>query len=136
VSYLLDINACIAVINGRPAAVRERVREALGRREVLAISTIAVFELWYGVATSARAAANAERLAIFLAQLEVLPFDDQDARAAGTVRSDLERAGTPIGAYDTLLAGQALRRGLTLVTADVAEFDRVRGLRWVNWAKS
>ena len=72
---------------------------------------------------------------VFLARLETLPFDDDDARAAGAVRAALEHAGTPIGAYDILLAGQAVRRGLILVTANVAEFARVNGLRWQNWAE-
>ena len=134
-SWLLDTNACIAIINGRPQGVRHRLRAALTRGEPVAVSSIALFELWYGVAKSARPTANTERLAVFLAPLETLPFDDDDARAAGAVRAALEQAGTPIGAYDTLLAGQAVRRGLTLVTANVAEFARVRGLTWQNWAE-
>jgi tRNA(fMet)-specific endonuclease VapC len=135
VSWLLDTNACIAIINGRPQGVRRRLRSALTRGEPVAVSSIALFELWYGVAKSARAAANTERLAVFLAPLETLPFDDDDARAAGAVRAALEQAGTPIGAYDTLLAGQAIRRDLVLVTANVAEFARVTGLTWQNWAE-
>jgi tRNA(fMet)-specific endonuclease VapC len=134
VSYLLDTNACIAIINGRPQGVRRRLRATLARGVQVAVSSIALFELWYGVAKSARAPANTERLAVFLAPLETLPFDDDDARAAGTVRARLEHAGTPIGAYDILLAGQAIRRGLVLVTANVAEFARVSGLRSENWA--
>jgi tRNA(fMet)-specific endonuclease VapC len=134
VSWLLDTNACIAIINGRPPGVRRRLRAALTRGEPVAVSSIALFELWYGVAKSARTAANGERLAVFLAPLVTLPFDDEDARAAGAVRAALEQAGTPIGAYDTLLAGQAVCRGLVLVTANVAEFARVSGLDWENWA--
>ena len=134
-SWLLDTNACIAIINGRPERVRYRLRSALTRGDPVAVSSVAQFELWYGVAKSARAAANTERLAVFLAPLETLPFDEDDARAAGAVRAALEQAGTPIGAYDTLLAGQALRRDLTLVTANVAEFARVSGLSWQNWAE-
>ncbi len=57
------------------------------------------------------------------------------ARAAGTLRAQLEAEGRPIGAYDVLIAGQALRRKLTLVTANVSEFRRVKGLVWQNWAK-
>jgi tRNA(fMet)-specific endonuclease VapC len=135
VSWLLDTNACIAIINGRPPGVRHRLRAVLTRGEPVAVSSVALFELGYGVAKSARPAADTERLAVLLAPLETLPFDDDDARAAGAVRAALERAGTPIGAYDTLLAGQALRRGLTLVTANVAEFARVSGLSWQNWAE-
>ena len=115
--------------------MRRRLRAVLTRGEPVAVSSLALFELWYGVAKSARAAANTERLAIFLAPLETLPFDDDDARAAGAVRAALEQVGTPIGAYDTLLAGQAVRRGLLMVTANVAEFARVSGLSWQNWAE-
>ncbi len=132
-TYLLDTNACIAVINGRPAAVRERLRRASDDGAVFAVSSVTLFELWYGVAKSARVDHNSERLAVFLAPLEILPFDDEDARHAGALRAELERAGTPIGAYDCLIAGQAVRHDVTLVTANVNEFERVSGLRFENW---
>lgn len=133
-SYLLDTNACIAIINGKPAAVRERLRQATGRGEGLTASAITLLELWYGVGKSMRTEANTERLAIFMARIEALPFDDEDARAAGIIRAELEQAGTPIGAYDVLIAGQAVRRNMTLVTANVSEFARVARLQWENWA--
>lgn len=132
-TFLLDTNACIAVINGRPAAVRERLRRASDDGAVLAVSSVSLFELWYGVAKSARVNDNSERLAVFLAPLETLPFDDEDARHAGVLRAELERAGTPIGAYDCLIAGQAVRHVVTLVTANVNEFERVSDLRFENW---
>lgn len=65
-----------------------------------------------------------------------LVFDEADARAAGEVRASLEAAGTPIGAYDAMIAAQAVRRGITLVTANVSEFARVDDLRWEDWAAS
>lgn len=133
-NYLLDTNACIAVINGRPRPVRERLRDAWRQGSQVGVSSIALFELWYGVTKSQRVAANRERLSVFMAKLEALPFDDRDAEVAGAIRAQLERAGKPIGAYDTLMAGQALCRGLTLVTANIAEFGRVAGLHWENWA--
>jgi tRNA(fMet)-specific endonuclease VapC len=135
-SYLLDTNACIAIINGRPAAVRERLRAALSLGERVAVSSIAVFELWYGVAKSMRLEANVERLAVFLGQFDVLLFDLEDARIAGMIRAELERFGTPIGAYDTLIAAQAIHHGLVLVTANLAEFDRVAKLRSEDWAST
>jgi tRNA(fMet)-specific endonuclease VapC len=97
---------------------------------------VVAFELWYGAAKSARRQANRQRLETFLAgPLELVPFDDEDAHAAGEVRAALETAGTPIGAYDLLLiAGQALRYDATLVTANTAEFSRVSELRWEDWA--
>ena len=64
----------------------------------------------------------------------MVAFDDADARAAGEVRALLEQERRPIGAYDSLLAGQAARRGFTLVTANVREFERVDGLMWEDWS--
>ena len=134
-SYLLDANACIALIDGNPPPVRARLRRALAAGAGVAVPAVVAFELWYGVAGSARRAANAGRLEAFLAgPLAPLPFDDEDARAAGEVRAALEAAGTPIGAHDVLIAGQALRRRATLVTANVAEFSRIAGLAWEDWA--
>jgi tRNA(fMet)-specific endonuclease VapC len=135
VSYLLDTNACIALINGKPLPVRRRFEEASEGSARIATSSVVMFELWYGVGRSARPDANADRLAVFLAgPVEVDDFDDEDARVAGQVRATLEAAGTPIGAYDVLIAGQALRRGSTLVTANAGEFSRVHGLAWEDWA--
>jgi tRNA(fMet)-specific endonuclease VapC len=94
-----------------------------------------LFELWYGVAKSQRSKANAERVAAFLAgPLEVLDFTTEDADHAGRVRAALEKVGKPIGAYDLLIAGQALRHKATLVTANSSEFSRIRGLRLQDWA--
>jgi len=62
-------------------------------------------------------------------------FDDEDAQSAGAIRAALEVRGKPIGAYDLLIAGQALARKFTLVTANVKEFARVKGLVWQDWSK-
>ena len=133
--YALDTNACIALINGRPPGVRERFRQAQQRGDTFAVSTVVLYELRYGVAKSQQPEASSARLEAFLVgPVEVLPFDADDAADAGAVRAVLERAGVPIGAYDLLIAGQARRRGLTLVTANVNEFGRVSGLAWEDWA--
>jgi tRNA(fMet)-specific endonuclease VapC len=135
VTYLLDTNACVALINGTPKEVRRRFRRAIARDTTMLVSSVVAFELWYGVAKSQRREANTERLNAFLAgPLEWIDFDEVDAREAGTVRAELERAGRPIGAYDVLIAGQARRRRVTLVTSNGREFDRVTGLKWENWA--
>ena len=68
--------------------------------------------------------------------VRVLEFGEEDARYAGEIRSSLERMGRPIGTYDLLIAGQALSRKLTLVTANVKEFGRVRGLDWEDWGRA
>jgi tRNA(fMet)-specific endonuclease VapC len=135
VNYLLDTNACIALINGSPPAVRPRLEQALQDGASVAVSAVVAFELWYGAAKSARRQANWRRLETFFAgPLELVPFDDEDARTAWEVRAAPAAAGTPIGAYDLLIVGQALRYDTTLVTANAAEFSRITGLRWEDWA--
>lgn len=90
--------------------------------------------MWYGVARSERRRENAERLRILLSgAIAVVPFDEEDAAAAGELRATLEAAGSPAGPYDLLIAAQATRTRATLVTANVAEFARVRGLAWEDW---
>ena len=134
-SYLLDTNACIALINGTPGKVRQRFQRAIRSEATLLLSSIVAFELWYGVAKSRKKELNTQRLETFCAgPLEWAEFDDQDAREAGLVRAELEAGGKPIGAYEVLLAGQARRLGATLVTSNVGEFGRVVGLRWDDWA--
>ncbi len=134
--YLLDTNACIALINDRPPTVRARLQKATAAGAHVLVSSIAVFELWYGVAKSAKQDFNRKRLETFLSgPILILNFEDGDSRAAGTLRAALESSGRPIGAYDLLMAGQALRHQLTLVTSNVSEFSRVKGLAWQDWAK-
>jgi tRNA(fMet)-specific endonuclease VapC len=134
VNYLLDTNAVVALLRNKPARVRERYREAQASGDYLAVSSVVLFELWYGVAKSSQVLENTERLHVFLSgDLDLLGFDDEDAQAAGQVRAALEKTGTPIGAYDLLIAGQALRRGLTVVTANTSEFSRVTSLSWEDW---
>lgn len=134
-TYLLDTNACIALINGRPEAVRRRFKRVSSTGGLIATSSVVLFELWYGVSKSQRPKLNAERLTIFLSgPVEVLDFTLDDAEHSGRVRAALEELGKPIGAYDLLIAGQALRHKATLVTANSSEFARVRGLRLQDWA--
>jgi len=134
--YLLDTNACIAVINGKPQSVRTRLQKEVAAEAKVFVPAVVAFELWYGVAKSARPAANAQLLTTFFAgPVGLLAFDDEDAKVSGAVRAVLEAAGKPIGAYDLLIAGQALRHKLILVTANSREFGRVKGLRWEDWGK-
>lgn len=135
-TYILDTNAVIALLKNRPPAVRGRLRRLVSRGASITVSSVVLYELCYGIARSDRRQENAERLRIFLSGgIDVTPFDEEDALAAGKLRASLEMAGTPIGPYDLLIAAQALRRGSTLVTANVSEFSRVRGLVWQDWTK-
>ena len=136
-TYLLDTNACITIINRKaPHSFELSLNHALNQGEILYVPSIAVHELWFGVARSQRAKANGYNLTQFLkSTFEILNFDSQDARIAGEIRATLARRGTPIGPYDVLIAGQALARGLTLVTANTREFSRVEGLNLVDWTR-
>jgi tRNA(fMet)-specific endonuclease VapC len=101
------------------------------------VPSVSLYELWYGVAKSAQTEANTRRLEMFLAgSVRVLEFGQEDARHAGEIRNTLERAGKPIATYDLLIAGQAMARKLMLVTANVKEFGRVKGLVWEDWGRS
>jgi tRNA(fMet)-specific endonuclease VapC len=134
--YLLDTNACIALINRTSEPVRKRFSKAVESGERVWVPSVSLYELWYGVAKSVQTEANTLRLKMFLAgPVRVLEFGEDDARTAGEIRNTLERAGRPIGTYDLLIAGQALSRGLTLVTANTKEFARVKGLVWEDWGR-
>jgi tRNA(fMet)-specific endonuclease VapC len=133
-SCLLDTNAVIALLKNEPAIFRKRLRRAVSKNTEIAVSSIVLYELWYGVARSARRRENAERLRVFLSGgIAVSPFSEEDALIAGDLRATLEAAGTPIGPYDVLIAAQALRGGATLVTANASEFARVPSLLWQDW---
>jgi tRNA(fMet)-specific endonuclease VapC len=131
----LDTNAAIALLSGVATPVRSRFEDALEGGETIAASSIVLFELWFGSAKSARREGNAKKIAELVASpIDVLNFDEDDAREAGDIRADLRRKGTPIGPYDILIAAQARRRDALLVTANVREFTRVPGLRTEDWS--
>ena len=133
-NYLLDTNAVIAVLKGRPPGVRAHFRRVALRGAPITVSSVVLYELWYGVARSERRQENAERLRVFLSgNIGVTPFDEEDAVTAGELRAALEAEGTPIGPYDLLIAAQAVRSGATLATANTSEFARVPGLVWQDW---
>ena len=130
----LDTNVIITAINRRIPQVRARLLQALGSGTVVGIPSIVLFETWYGIKKSARSEENAANLSAFLAlDLTHWPFESEDAEEAGDIRAVLERAGTPIGPYNILIAAQARRRSATLITANTREFARVPGLKTEDW---
>ena len=134
--YLLDTNVCVVTINGRSPSVETRVLKELKGGTELLVSSVTAFEVWYGVEKSERKVANKQRLLSFFADyVDVLAFDQEDARTAGRIRAELEAVGRPIGEYDLLIAGQALRREMTLVSANFKEFGRIKNLSWEDWSK-
>ncbi len=132
--YALDTNVVIDVLNGRRPMVRERWRRAVSAGASITLSSVVLFELWHGVARARHRTENAERLRVFLSgDVEVVPFDEEDAIVAGDLRADLAAVGQPTRPYDLLIAAQALRGRAALVTGAIREFARVKGLVLEDW---
>jgi tRNA(fMet)-specific endonuclease VapC len=129
--FLLDTNICIYALKQNQAVLRRLLAE---RPIELGLSVITEAELRTGIAKSAAAIKNARLLENFLRPLTVVEFTSDDALVYAAVRAKLERAGTPIGPLDTLIAAQALARKLTLVSNNQREFKRIPALRLENWA--
>jgi tRNA(fMet)-specific endonuclease VapC len=133
----LDTNAVIAALNQPGGPLAGRIELAIGGKETVSVSTVVLFELWYGVANSARQQLNAQAIMEFLAgPISVLDLDADDAKEAGAVRAMLKRSGTPVGPYDVLIAAQARRRDALLVTANIRELSQVPGLRCEDWSRA
>lgn len=126
--YLLDTNAVIGLL-ARKVVLSRRVQRH--KPNDFGISSIAMHELFFGAFKSQRTAYNLDRAEAL--RFEVVEFDKEDARQAGAIRAALAAAGTPIGPYDLLIAGQARARDLLLITRNTGEFSRVEGLRIENW---
>jgi tRNA(fMet)-specific endonuclease VapC len=129
--YMLDTDICIYAINERPPGVLQALREH--HAEGLGVSAVTASELHFGVARTG-SARNVQALRRFLSSLEVAEFDAAAAEVAGQVRAWLTAQGTPIGPYDSLIAAHAQTLGVTLVTNNTREFERVPGLMLANWA--
>ena len=128
--YLLDTNIVSDLVR-RPAG---RIRDCIAERGEAQVCTsiVVAAELRFGAAKKGSKRLTAQ-LETVLAALEILPFDEPADRRYGEIRAALERAGTPIGANDLLIAAHALSHGLILVTANEDEFRRVPGLVVENW---
>lgn len=131
--FLLDTNIVIELLRHRPIALRKRLSD---HSDAVAVSSITVAELIYGVERSTARADNKRATDGFLALVDVVPFDAAAAAHAGEIRADLASRGRPIGAYDVLIAGHARSRGLAVVTNNRREFDRVEGLQVQDWTIS
>lgn len=129
-AYLLDTNIFIAALKAHPAV---RVRLESVPASAILLSPVVLGELETGVEKSAQVERNRLRLAAVVAGLELVPLDAEVSAAYARIRADLERQGQPIGANDLWIAAQALRLGVTLVTDNVREFSRVKGLVIENW---
>lgn len=129
--YLLDTNICIYAINGRHPALTERLLSV--PPEEIAVSSITLGELEYGAAKSNWSERTRNTVYTFLANYEILPFDNQDAFAFGEIRARLEAAGTMIGILDAMIGAQGVANQLRVVTHNTREFQRIPGVKVEDW---
>lgn len=128
---LLDTNICIYIIKQQPAEVLKHFLEyQIGD---IGISSITLSELRFGVAKSTHREKNAKALDEFIIPLEVVPYDEAAAHVYGDIRATLEKAGTPIGSMDMLIAAHAVSLGIPLITNNTREFLRVPSLKIIDW---
>lgn len=133
--YSVDTSTCIDLIRGRNTRTRQHFTQAIDGGRPVNLCSVALHELWFGAAKSQNPERSRNALEILLSGVVVLDFDGEDALTAGEIRAHLAGIGKSIGPFDTLIAAQALRRGLTIVTDNVREFKRVPGLVVESWSK-
>ena len=131
--YLLDTNICIYAMNGRHPNLNEHLLSISPDR--IFVSSITVGELEYGAAKSHWGERTRELMHAFLANFTILPFTEEDAVLFGHFRAHLAASGTPIGAYDVMIAAQGVARNLTVVTHNTGEFSRIPDIRLEDWAQ-
>ena len=128
--YLLDTNACIFLMKGNP----EILKHFITKKEFgIAISTITVAELYYGVSNSEQKEKNSTNLINFFIGLNILDFDSGSAMEYGRIRADLRKKGIPIGQMDMLIAAHAKSKSLILITNNTNEFQRIADLQIEDW---
>lgn len=128
--YLLDTNIVIYVIKQRPIEALDTFNKHHGR---MAISAITLAELVHGAEKSQLPARNLSVVEDFCSRLQVLPYNETAAYHYGSIRAALEKIGQPIGVNDLHIAAHARSHGLTLISNNLREFERVPGLLMENW---
>ena len=131
--YFLDTNICIYLIN---AKFPDMNTYYLTRNPSdIFISTVVLSELVYGVQKSKHREQNLAKLEVFLSEINLVPLDDKAALIAGQIRADMDRAGTPIGGNDILIAATTLANQGLLVTNNTREFSHIHGLQLEDWTQ-
>ena len=130
-THLLDTNHCIFIIKNRSPQDWEKL--ATHPVGAIGISSVTASELWFGVEKSEQKEKNTGALVKFLLPLEIAPYEEVAAERYGKIRAVLEKAGTPIGSLDCLIAAHAVALGVVLVTNNTDEFRRVPGLQLEDW---
>jgi tRNA(fMet)-specific endonuclease VapC len=131
--FLLDTDTCVHVLRGNKKVIKNLL---LNSSDDVAISSITHYELLVGVmkCTKSRQAAEREKVSTFISQLHEIPFTNETALIAASIRAELESQGLGIGAMDTLIAATAIEAGLILVTGNAREFSRVSELKLLDWS--
>ena len=132
--YLLDTNICIYLIKKKFSSLQQRIEKE--QPYTIAISAVSVAELEFGIANSLYPEKNREALLEFLSPFEIIPFSELDCEAFGILRAHLKKTGKPIGPYDLQIAAQCLSRNYCLVTNNLKEFHRVKGLKIEDWTRT
>ena len=132
-SYLVDTNILIFLCKEKSKTLEEKFRSH--RPEDFLVSSVTIAELLYGVNKSQRKEQNLQAILKILSPFKVIDFDSRDAWTYGEIRADLERKGTPIGGNDLMIAAQAKRRNLIIITNNTKEYHRVTGLKVQDWTK-
>ena len=128
---MLDTNICIYIIKQQPAAVLRRFLEY--KVGDIGISSITLSELRYGVAKSTHQDKNAKALDEFIMPLQIVSYDEEASHVYGDIRATLEKAGTPIGSMDMLIAAHAVSLNIPLVTNNTRDFVRIPSLKVIDW---
>ncbi len=131
--YLLDTNTCIKYLNGTSQSIRRNMER--NNPENIAVCSVVKAELFYGAMKSRYPERNLQKQYGFLNRFISYPFDDEAAEKYGEIRSKLEKAGTPIGPNDLMIASISLLKNTILVTHNAREFNRVEGLLSEDWEK-
>lgn len=131
--HLLDTNICIYLLNGTYPQLRGRLASLTPSS--VAIPSVVKAELLLGAYKSRRRDATILLLDAFLTPYRILPFRDEETFFYARIRSEVEAEGKPMGSNDLLIAATAMARGATLVTHNIPEFARVKGLAWEDWTE-
>jgi tRNA(fMet)-specific endonuclease VapC len=131
--YLVDTNILIFLLNSKSSKLQRKFT----RRDIrqFGVSSITVAELIYGARKSRLIERNTNAVIKMLSSFELLDFTSADAFEYGDIRADLESKGKVIGGNDLLIAAQARRLGLIVLTANTGEFSRVSGLNVEDWTR-
>ena len=132
-TFSLDTNVMIDIVNRQKPQVRARFDEALNSGTQIVTCAVAAHELVYGAMISARPEVHVKRANELLGDLQIVDWAYEDAHHTAVIRQSLRQQGLTIGAWDSLIAGQALHRGWTMVSHNLHEFTRIEGLEVVDW---